>query len=303
MEFRIADTFTASLAKLTDQEQKAVKTTAFDFQLNPSSPGHQFHKLDKAKDKCFWSVRVNRDVRIIVHRTDQSLMLCFVAHHDDAYSWAERRKIEVHPKTGAAQLVEIRERVEEVVHFEHVNQQVRAEARRPVFAEVSDGELESLGVTVVWFADVKKADEDSLLDLIVHLPQEAGEALLELAVGGKPKPFVAAAIKNPYEHPDSQRRFKVIANAEELQRALDFPWDKWTVFLHPSQHELVDKDFSGPARVAGSAGTGKTVVALHRAVTLARRHPKSRVLLTTFSDPLAHALAAKLYRLAGNEPH
>src|SRR5215469_12927215 len=109
MEFRIADTFTESLARLMGDEQKAVKTTAFDLQLNPANPGMSFHKLDKARDKNFWSVRVNSDIRIIVHRSAGSLLLCYVAHHDPAYKWAERRKLETHPSTGAAQLVEIRE--------------------------------------------------------------------------------------------------------------------------------------------------------------------------------------------------
>jgi mRNA-degrading endonuclease RelE of RelBE toxin-antitoxin system len=104
MEFRIADTFTDSLTRLTGDEQKAVKTTAFDLQMNPASPGLSFHKLDKARDKNFWSVRVGRDIRLIVHRSDSSLLLCHVDHHDDAYSWAERRRLETHPKTGAAQL-------------------------------------------------------------------------------------------------------------------------------------------------------------------------------------------------------
>lgn len=82
MDFRIADTFTDSLAHLTGDEQKAVKTTAFDLQMNPASPGMSFHKLDKAKDKNFWSVRVNADIRIIVHKTPGSLLLCYVNHHD-----------------------------------------------------------------------------------------------------------------------------------------------------------------------------------------------------------------------------
>ena len=112
MEFRIADTFTDSLARLTGDEQKAVKTTAFDLQLNPANPGMSFHKLDKAKDKNFWSVRVSSDIRLIVHKTTSSLLLCYVDHHDKAYDWAERRKLETHPKTGAAQLVEIRETVQ-----------------------------------------------------------------------------------------------------------------------------------------------------------------------------------------------
>jgi mRNA-degrading endonuclease RelE of RelBE toxin-antitoxin system len=78
MNFLIADTFTASVARLTGDEQKAAKTTAFDLQLNPASPGMQFHKLERARDKDFWSVRVGSDLRLIVHRTVESLLLCFV---------------------------------------------------------------------------------------------------------------------------------------------------------------------------------------------------------------------------------
>src|SRR6476469_8121455 len=115
MEFRISDTFTDSLARLTGDEQKVVKTTAFDLQVDPASPGLSFHKLDKVKDKNFWSVRVSRDIRLIVHKTDTSLLLCFVGHHDKAYAWAERRKLETHPRTRAAQFVEIRETVKEIV--------------------------------------------------------------------------------------------------------------------------------------------------------------------------------------------
>src|SRR5712671_791592 len=129
MEFRIADTFTDSLARLMGEEQKAVKTTAFDLQLNPASPGMSFHKLDKAKDKNFWSVRVNSDIRLIVHKSDTSLLLCYVGHHDNAYGWAEKRKLETHPKTGAAQLVEIRETVKEVVVPVFVQAEPAAEPR------------------------------------------------------------------------------------------------------------------------------------------------------------------------------
>src|SRR5438477_8729365 len=107
MDFRIADTFTDSLVRLTSEEQKVVKTTAFDLQINPANPGMQFHRLDKAKDKDFWSVRVSADLRLIVHKSLGSLLLCYVSHHDKAYDWAERRKLQMHPKTGAAQLVEI----------------------------------------------------------------------------------------------------------------------------------------------------------------------------------------------------
>ena len=308
MDFRIADTFTDSLAKLTGDEQKSAKTTAFDLQINPANPGMNFHKLDKARDKNFWSVRVSSDIRLIVHKTDTSLLLCYVDHHDKAYDWAERRKLETHPMTGAAQLVEIRETVQEIVVPVYVQTEIvltpkPAPVLKPLFADCADDELLGYGVPVEWLDDVKSATEDTLLALCDHLPAEAAEALLELATGGKPrvsKPTVATA--NPFDHPDAQRRFRVMTNVEELQRALDFPWEKWTVFLHPEQRQWVERDYTGPARVSGSAGTGKTIVALHRAAYLARTHPDARVLLTTFSDTLASALNTKLKRLLGNEP-
>lgn len=302
MNFLIADTFTDSLARLTGDEQKAVKTTAFDLQLDPARPGMSFHKLDQARDKNLWSVRVDRDIRMIVHRSDTSLLLCYVAHHDRAYSWAERRRLQTHPKTGAAQLVEVRETVEEILVPVYVEGD--REPARPLpalFDNRSDEELLSYGVPEDWLDDVRKATEESLLALADHLPAEAGEALLELATGGQPTVYEVPP-GQPFEHPDAQRRFRVLNNVEELERALEFPWEKWTVFLHPEQRHLVERDYRGPARVSGSAGTGKTVVALHRAAQLARNDENARVLLTTFSETLANALRTSLGRLLVAEP-
>ncbi len=303
MEFRIADTFTDSLARLTGEEQKAVKTTAFDLQLNPANPGMSFHKLDKAKDKNFWSVRVGSDIRLIVHKTQGSLLLCYVDHHDKAYEWAERRKLQTHPKTGAAQLIEIRETVQEVVVPVYVQSELPLAPKPRLFADVSDDQLLSYGVPPEWLTDVHQANEDSLLPLADHLPAEAAEALLELATGGKPRaPLPIPSVASPFDHPDAQRRFRVMKNVEELERALDYPWDKWTVFLHPDQRELVERSYAGPARVSGSAGTGKTIVAVHRAVYLTRTKPDARILLTTFSRVLANALRTKVRRLIANDP-
>jgi superfamily I DNA/RNA helicase len=309
MDFRIADTFTASLARLTGEEQKAAKTTAFDLQMNPASPGLRFHKLDKAKDKRFASVRVSDDIRLIVHRTTESLLLCYVDHHEKAYAWAERRKLETHPSTGAAQLVEIRERVEEVVVPVFVPAQAQAEGKRradrpePIFAALTDEQFLAFGVPREWLQDARTATEETVLTLADHLPAEAAEALLELATGGKPTPPpTSTPASDPFEHPDALRRFRVVESREELERALAAPWERWAVFLHPAQRELVERRFGGPARIAGSAGTGKTVVAIHRAAHLARTNPDARLLLTTFSSALANALRGKLALLVGSEP-
>jgi mRNA-degrading endonuclease RelE of RelBE toxin-antitoxin system len=303
VKFLIADTFTDSLARLTADEQKSVKTTAFDLQTNPKQPGLQLHKLDRAKDPRFWSVRGNRDIRLIVHRTDDALLLCYAGHHDDAYDWAERRKIEIHPKTGAAQIVVLRETVQEITVPKYVEAALAAAPKLKLFAGVSDEELLGFGVPTEWLEDVHGATEDTYLALSDHLPREAAEALLELATGGRPEPAPkAVAGEDPFQHPDAMRRFRVMHDVEELARAMEFPWEKWSIFLHPAQRALVEKTFNGPARVTGSAGTGKTIVAIHRAAFFARTNPDSRVLLATFSEPLANALRTKVRRLIGNEP-
>src|SRR5437667_12031605 len=163
MEFLIADTFTDGLTRLTGDEQKIAKTTAFDLQMNPVNPGMQLHRIDNAKDKNFWSARVGRDIRLIVHRSKDSMLLCYVGHHDDAYDWAERRKLETHPKTGAAQLVEIRETVKEVVVPVYVQTERPAPPKPLLFADNPDEELLGYGVPSEWLNDVRLATEDNLL--------------------------------------------------------------------------------------------------------------------------------------------
>src|SRR5437773_3126593 len=206
MDFRIADTFTDSLARLTGDEQKAVKTTAFDLQLNPVNPGMSFHRLDKPKDKNFWSVRVSGDIRLILHKTPHSLLLCYVDHHNKAYAWTERRKLETHPKTGAAQLVEIRERVQEIVVPTYVSPPRATAPRKPLFAHLPDEQLLGYGVPVEWLADVRQATEDTVLGLADHLPAEAAEALLELATGGTPQQPPALPVGAAFRHSDADRK-------------------------------------------------------------------------------------------------
>lgn len=313
----LADSFTAALGRLAGDEQKQVKLTVFDLQTQPDRPGLQFHRIDNSKDPNFWSLRVSRDIRIIVHKTGASLLLAYVGHHDDAYRWAERRRIETHPKTGVLQIVEIRERVEEeparVVaqgSFDFgapVVTPIAGGAQNPdepLFAQLSRDDLLSVGVPEDWVADVQKADDDGFLSMAGHLPPEASEALLEYVSSGilnPPAPLRPGS--SPLTHPDTLRRFRVVENVEELEAALDYPWEKWAVFLHPAQRDLVERSFTGPVRVAGSAGTGKTVVALHRAMHHLRQMPDARVLLTTFSEPLANALQAKLRILAGPQTY
>lgn len=290
-----ASTFTKALNRLTASEQKQVKITAFDLAQEESGNGLQLHRVEAAPG--FWTARVSQDIRIVLHKEGERTLLAWVGHHDDAYRWAERRRLVPHERTGAMQLVEIVERAEErLVYTEKVDDAARAPAavHRP-FAELSDDDLLNVGVPRDWLEAVRAADEASVDGLFATLPDEAAEALLDHATGGRLQDHVAMRAlpgTDPFAHPDAQRRFRAVDGLEELKAALDAPFAQWAVFLHPAQRAPVTRDWKGPARVSGSAGTGKTIVALHRAVHLAKR-AEARVLLTTFSKPLAASLADK----------
>lgn len=308
MTLLYASTFADALAKLTHQEQKQVKITTVDLMMDPKGSGLSLERLTRAADDKIWSARVSRDLRIIMRRDGENTLLAYVGHHDDAYSWAERRKFLKHERTGSMQIVEVIEKTGEELFDWSAGQEnaqpVAEDAVQPFWA-LTDDDLLDVGVPREWLDAVRDMAEEALDRLFDHLPAEAAEALYDYATGGKledHKAKPAGPEVDPFSHPDAQRRFRVVDNIEELQAALDAPFEKWAVFLHPTQRALVEKAVTGPTRVSGSAGTGKTIVALHRAVHLARADSRARVLLTTFSQPLSDALARKLEILTEASP-
>jgi hypothetical protein len=296
MTLHYASTFTKALGRLTTSEQKLVKITAFDLAQDETGNGLQLHRVEASPG--FWTARVNQDIRIVLHKDGENTLLAWVDRHDDAYRWAERRKIVPHERTGAMQIVEVVERTEErLVYTERVDEVSAAPVavHRP-FANLGDDDLLNVGVPRDWLDAVREADEASVDGLFSALPDEAAEALLDFATGGRLEDHIPAPIAlgaDPFSHPDALRRFRAVDGVEELRAALDAPFAQWAVFLHPAQRAPVARDWSGPVRVSGSAGTGKTIVALHRAVHLAARS-EAQILLTTFSDKLAENLATKV---------
>lgn len=303
MTLLYASTFTKALDRLSAAEQKQVKITAFDLAQDESGKGLSLHRVDAAPG--FWTARVSQDIRIVLHKDGARTLLAFVGHHDDAYRWAERRKLVPHERTGAMQFVEIVERVEDGTR----RPKTTAPETAPVaihqpFAALSDDQLLDVGVPRDWLEAVQQTDEVSVETLFDSLPDEAAEALLDFVTGGKIEDHIAVQASpgaDPFIHPDAQRRFRAVEGLEELKAALDAPFAQWAVFLHPAQRAPVDRDWTGPARISGSAGTGKTIVALHRAMHLAER-ANAQVLLTTFSKPLAANLSAKAQLLTEAHP-
>ena len=306
MQFIESITFKESLNKLQAGEQRAVNKAELKLFKNPTQSGLNLEKLHQAKQGNLYSARVSRDIRIIIHIENDNFVLCYVGHHDKAYEWANRRKIETHPTTGAAQIVVIPERVEPSPAPQNVPleaaEQPRATYYPGIFLKLTKDDLLSVGVPPDALDKVRNATEQDV-DWMDYVPSEAGEALLDYHASGVLKvPEPVAPDTDPFDHPDARRRFRVIGDEAELQRALDAPWAQWALFLHPSQREYVERDYDGPTRIAGVAGTGKTIVALHRAAHLARKNPDANILLTSILYPLIEDLSKRMDLLVGHDP-
>jgi superfamily I DNA/RNA helicase len=272
------------LNRLSAKDAKRTLAFVDKFQKNPANPGISLERLTGVTDPNLWSARVTQDLRAILHQGDTWTIL-YIDHHDDAYRWAERRKILRNPTTGALQIVETTEEVEAII-----TQRSSSVTEQGIFDKHKDDYLLSLGLPENWLPTLRKIKtEDILLEAIEKLPPDVGERLLDLADGKFVTPPVPIPKEKPVTaSPDTLRRFFVIEKDDELVKMLEAPLHSWLVFLHPSQRNLAYGDFKGPVKVTGSAGTGKTVVALHRAKHLAALGKS--VLLTSFVTTLCDNL-------------
>ena len=292
----IAPQLFASLGKLEGKDQARVIEFISKFQENPAHPGLSLERLTRARSKDVWSGRVSRGLRAILHKDGDVWAILYADHHDAAYDWAERREVGRHSVTGALQIVEAVETVREVERIVEVNAAVDVP---PTFRDHADDYLLSLGVPEGWLPTIRSVrNDDQLLKVCEKVPEAVAERLLALAGGEFVTPPAPVPRERPaIEAPDTRGRFYVVEDAAGLAAALRAPMERWIAFLHPSQEQLVRREFKGPAKVSGSAGTGKTVVAMHRARHLARKG--ERVLLTSFVTTLCDNIERNLAKLCG----
>jgi hypothetical protein len=323
----LSQDFLLQLAKLPVSVHSKVMKWAIQFQSDPTSPGINYEKIKGARDSNLKSVRVDKDWRGIVFKPDSGdvYVLLYVDRHDDAYRWAENRKLTINPVTGAMQMV----MVESVTAAPEPDGQGPATAPvdavadapvasakpvKPMFAELGDRELLSLGVPEESLAAARSiATEEQLDAMQADLPMEAYEGLFLLAAGDTVSQILNARetrvdrlidtgdFATALVTPESQSRFVVVNDDEAMLAIMNAPLAQWRVFLHPTQHKLAMGDRSGPVRVLGGAGTGKTVVAMHRAKWLAENRTSAgkKVLFTTFTKNLAVDIEQNLRTLCG----
>ncbi|MFN8176412.1 MAG: 3'-5' exonuclease [bacterium] len=296
--FVLHDTYLDAMASLPNEEAGLAGKFIQSFKDNPKNPSHRLERVDRRPGEGLWSARVSRDLRAILYKGEDLWAFLWVDHHDPAYRWAERREVGRHPVTGALQVAETVEEVRKVVREVEVPAEVAA---KPLLEARADDYLLSLGFPPDWIPLLRELrTEDQLLAAAVKLPEPLAERLLELGGGRLPTPPAPVdARQSTLQSADTQRRFYVLASDEELRKVLEAPLEKWIAFLHPSQRAMAYGDFSGPLKVTGSAGTGKTVVAIHRARHLARQG--KRVLLTSFVTTLCQNLQHNVELLCTDE--
>ena len=301
----ILDDFLDAFARIPRAQQKKVNKFLRKFRSNPTDPSINYESISTFADPNLRTVRIDLSYRAIVLKPESGnvYLLLWVDHHDEAMRWAQNKRIEIHPTTGGLQVLS-------AVPVAVETTAKTASEQPALYVGVRDRELARLGVPESCVAAVRDVDTLAQLEEIQdELPPEAFEALYWLGEGESLEEVeraMAVTVQASVDTTDflaaldrdaSKRRFVTVEDDSALEAMLDAPLQKWRVFLHPSQRRLVARTWSGPVRVLGGAGTGKTVVAMHRAVYLAEKvfkEPTDRILFTTFTRNLAADISANL---------
>ncbi|HFH3921597.1 UvrD-helicase domain-containing protein [Pseudomonas aeruginosa] len=305
LKIAMSDDFLKSFAAVPRSQQLAVLNFVAKFRQNPMATGINYERIRDAADPNMRSVRINDNMRGIVLKPDVGNVYCllWVDQHDDAYHWARRHRVAIHPDVGSIQIYAVQE---EAASAALVMPEVADSVG--LFDTLKDREIRRLGVPDERLAAVRAVKSESELEALeALLPDEAFEALFLFAAGepfdkivneqSAPATIDESDFSAALERDSTRRHFVVLTDDSDLEALLAAPLERWRVFLHPSQRKLVERDWNGPVKVTGGAGTGKTVVAMHRAARLARQYaqlPGRPVLFTTFTKTLAEDIRQHL---------
>ena len=300
----ISADFLTAYAALPRQKQGKVTEFFNKFRNDPTHPGINFEKINEGIDKNICSVRIDDTYRGIIVREPESnvYILLWVDHHDEAYAWAKRKKCSINKLTGSVQIFDVQEVIEEQSTIDEP----------ALFAGISDDVFEKIGLPEEQLPMIKAIKTlEGLHSMKAAIPEDAFEGL-EWLGNGFTVDEVLATLYPETEYVDvkdndfaaalqtdaSKKSFVIVDGEEELQAIMQEPLEKWRIFLHPTQRKVVGKKFNGPARVLGGAGTGKTVVAMHRSKMLASNMDSDgKILFTTYTKNLAEDIKDNLRKI------
>ncbi len=314
----ITDTYMMSLSKLSNNERKQAINTIKQMREDLSIPSLSVHAIDREKcDPKFRSARVNSDIRLIFRMDGNYCSLLYIDHHDAAYDWCVGKYIQ---KTdfGATYIFDVVKEEERLKSFtkEENDEDYYAIEGGLKRNSINEKELIKLGIAKVHATNLLEInDDESFIEYIDIFPEELQEALMDLYMGEKNFDVVFNELNDNMVatekdidigesmlQKDTKRRFYVTQSMEELEYLMDNEaFEKWTIFLHPSQEKLVKMNVNGPMLVEGGPGTGKTVLGMHRAAYLSENVFKAedgkRILFCTFSKKLARYISDNIERL------
>lgn len=287
-QFVVTSTYYQALQQLDHQSQKIVGLSVQDFQkdlmlLNNSKNGDRLHALKNTHTPNLFSISCNMDLRVILLREGSTFVYLHVGHHDAAYLWAKNKKFTLDFQQNKVQMFTVVEKAPAEQDTQTVQPAPPLQTDTPPpFQRIDNKTLQDLGIPEELWQFVRTLPESRLPEIIDHLSEDAADALIRLHSGEK-LPDLKTVVGMPIKVADGQ-----------IEQALGSNFQTWMVFLHPAQERLAQATPSSSMRITGGPGTGKTVVALHRAAFLARTHPEKCVLLTCFSKTLAERLEQQL---------
>ena len=303
----LAEGFLSAFARLPSQQQRKVTTMLSKFAADPTSPGLNFERVHQALSPNVRSVRLGKGYRAILQQAPHGNehLLLWADKHDQAYEWATRHRCDINPETGALQIYRP---VHEQRPIHQGPQPVRPPGPTGPFAVLKHRQLVRLGVPDAMVDEIHscQGDGEEIIDSMRdRLPREAYEGLFYFLAGESYEDILrereiseehvdTSDFAKALQRRESLARFTIVDNQRDLEAMLNAPLEKWRVFLHPTQRQIANRDWNGPVRVLGAAGTGKTVVAMHRARWLARQgRSKARILFVTFNRNLANDIRQK----------
>lgn len=300
MRLFLSDTCYEPLFALPKKIQTKVVNFQRKFRECTTANGMHLEPIAQFNDASMRTARIDDNYRAVIGLIDDNAYLLFVGTHENAYNWGIRKKLVWNDHTQACQLVTVHQISETVVTTEE------SEAIYP-YADVLDEQWLKIGVPEELIPQVrliKGLDDLELLE--EYLPTDAFENIYNLLDGENINDIIAEIEDGQAKENEDQllsnnnkRRFVELTDDDALQRILDNDMDKWQLFLHPSQQKLVDADYKGTMKVSGGAGTGKTVVALHRLKHLSG-NPEAKILFTTYTRTLRENLEELVKKMGIN---
>ena len=300
-----------SVRKLPDYVSGKFLDLMSRYMDNPSSNGLNLETVEGGRDKSLKSLRLDQNYRAIAFETPKDIMFVHVNEHDKAYRWAEGRRVKLDKATNRIRIVEEIEQNQEAVT---INKQ-----EKNLFSDFKDKKLIALGVAEEAIALARSLSSESELDDAQDRFDPLSFQVLYALAAGYSEEEVYALVGDVIIEPsstDQDKSFEDLITTEEsrqtiftpqsieeLRRFFDGELEGWRIWLHPDQRKFAYKDYNGPAMVRGGAGTGKTVVAMHRAKYLADQltadpqNAGQKILITTYTTTLAKDIENNLKTL------